>query len=347
MSATIGSKKMKFAVFGRGFEDTRNDSGSGFVESTDNYSLGAVHAVIDETNEFVWFSTLVGVKKRKLSDMSAVTQTVYTGNDQTFVGKPYNVASNIGVLIAGANKFFLFDMTDDTIIQSGTQNNLSGFLNRSADCQLIGDNIYLISTAPQADDVYLAKFNITDGTSSCSIITSNVADSGFMNDSSFYCASIPVWFSDHKTIYAKNLNGSTKWSLTASEGGSSGFPNIGQAGFCGHGKFYLPTYMNSAWRIGEFSANHTPNVITPRPIRTFGKFSSRPDFMWGYNEKMGVAFNSGKTDVVFLTSIGLFRTDFNDVEKLSDSMLVPLAINDNLVVARNTIMTMIYVFHYR
>ena len=52
MSANITN--MKFSVFGRGYEDTRSDSGDGAVEDFNRYAMGASSAVFDSTGQYLW-----------------------------------------------------------------------------------------------------------------------------------------------------------------------------------------------------------------------------------------------------------------------------------------------------
>ena len=348
MSANIGTKKLKFAVFGRGFDDTRNNSGEGFVETVDNYALSVRHGAIDETGDYIWFSHPSGLYKCNLEDMSGITQSVYTGSVQTFVGKPSNVVNNYGILLIGDDTFKIFDLTDDTIIQTGTGSGFTDFLNTSSDVILVGDRIYIVKLSPQRADITIAWFDISDGSCSCYVLIYSHSCGGFTDNSSALVTYIPQWFSDYRVVKSLNFSGGSKWELMASESGGGGFPYVDVLGFGGNGKIYFPTYLNSKWRMGEYSAGTAPSIDgTPHPIRTFGKFDSYPDFYWKTNQRYGIAFSEEKKDVAFLTNLGLFRSDFNDIEKLTDEFLIPIAMNEKVIVATSWVYDYIYKFTYR
>lgn len=347
MSANIGTNKLKFSVFGKGFDDTRNDSGDGYAETVDNYAISEMTGAIDQTGEFVWFARS-GLVKKRVDDMTTVAQSVYNGSTSSFVGKPCNVDNNYGFFMNEDNEFKIFDLTDGTIIQSGTQTNLYYICSRTCDIILVGTKIYLITLSPQRWDQYIAWFDITDGTSSCTFFDGQVAISGFADESTILVQNIPQWFSDSKGLSAYNLSHVRKWLLWADIQGGGGFPNCEYKGFGANGKMYLPVKTYGKWRMGVFSASHAPSINgTPHPISTFGEFASQPDFYWRNNQRYGLAFTDGKKDVAFLTNLGLYWSDFKDVIKITSDEEIPIAMNDKVIFTTNYVYGRIRKFTYR
>lgn len=349
MSANIGVNKLKFSVFGKGFDDTRNDSGDGYAETVDNYALGVHSGAIDNTGEFVWFGVSGGLLKRRVDDMSNVSQSVYTSWGDTMVFHPLNVANNYGLVTTTNDEFVIFDLTDDTIIQSGTQANLSLLNYKSCDCILVGSKIYVVNYATEQKwDIILGWFDVSDGSSYCDYFEGQKACGGFMDNSSIMIEYVPTWFSDYKQLFSYGFNGVRKWEIMATEGGGDGFPNVVYTGFSGNGKLYLPTKIGGKWRMGEYSSSHAPSINgTPHPLRVFGQFDSKPSFLWKWNQRFGCTFSDERHDVAFLTNIGLFWSDMKDVIKLTTDQEIPLAMNDKVLLTTDYAYGHVRKFTYR
>ena len=54
MSLIIREGKMCFSVFGRGYDDTRSDSGDGAVEEYDRFAMGICSGCFDSTGQYLW-----------------------------------------------------------------------------------------------------------------------------------------------------------------------------------------------------------------------------------------------------------------------------------------------------
>ena len=349
MSATIKEGKMCFSVFGRGYEDTRTDSGAGVEEEVDRHWLLNGGMVLDSTGQYLWIAKDGDVNNRMilkydLESFTDVGQTVVTAKDSYRIFHPSNVPNNYGVIISGS-AWYVIDLTDDTLICSGADNLWFGYW---YDCILVDDKIYAISLQNGRVNTNLVTIDLTNQTATKSVITTNRSTVCFASDSSIYSYFPIQWFTDYKKVYLTDLSGNQIWEETASQAGSGGFPYVAQCGFGGNGKIYLPTKIYGAWRLGEYSVSSAPDITTPKPKRFFGKFKSEPSLEINGKPRRGIAYNDGRTRVAFTTDIGVYVTDLEEVELLTeDTNVLVSCMNDTHVVCTSATGQYIYVFKYR
>lgn len=352
MSAIIREGKMSFSVFGRGYEDTRVSSGEGIESEEDRYAILTSGAVLDSTGQYLWIAKDGDSSNRKLvkydlETFTDVGQTIITANDSYMLCHPTNVANNYGVAISGAYDWYVFDLTDDTIICSGNTPNVGIFGHTCLDCILKDDKIYILGLVNGRANINEIVIDITNQTANKSIIISGRSSVCYTDDSHIFNNYPPEWFYQRKSIYLSDLSGNTVWTQTASESGSSGYPNVGLYGFGGNGKLYLPTKIYGAWRIGEYNTNTIPDLVTPKPKRFFGKFENMPSIETRFPRK-GVAYNDGRTKCAFTTESGTYVTDLEEVELLTEEEgIIVYCMNDTHVVCTNATYQRLYVFKYR
>lgn len=346
MSALIKAGKMNFSVFGHGFEDTRADSGDGLPDEHDEYAIGVVGAAFDTTGQYLWLASNGYGLSQKLykydfETFTDVGQTIITAQTTVNLIHPTNVETNICFCSAGSD-WWVFDLYDDTIYASGNSFDVGNRLSIGSapyDCILVDDKLYIIRDVTSNVDVWLWTVDITNqSVSYVQLGYSRYATCGFIDNSSFYLFYAPTWWTDHKWIGAWKFNGDGIWGVQASEGGGDGFPYIDQAGFAVNGKLYLPTKVYSSWRLGEYNGRSTPNVEAPHPKNIMGKFSDH------FGIIQYARSGTGNKAAFTTSNQGMYLTDFNDVIKLSDDTLYPLAMNDHYVVARPYTAHYIYIF---
>lgn len=329
MSVTINTGELKFSVFGKGFENTRNDSGSGSPDP-DYHNIGGVSlACIDQTNTYVWLTDEGNwLYKIKIDTWEFQSHSIPVGS----IYHPCNVENNYGVRYSN-NRVVVFDLTSGEIIKdiSGS----FGYVSGVCDCILVDDDIYLIQCAPQNGDRAIIHISLQNDTVSTSGTIWNNCVCGFADSNTIFGFWQRVWFSDNTRAYGYNLSGGVQWQANEDYGQQIRFSTTLQ-GLCGNGYLYLPTPKGDKYTLGVYDANSAPDFVTPYPIKTIGIFDSNPSLQWQYTT-VNYCYNQGKTKAVFATSIGTFYTDFSkEVRKLNDnpSDMRPLAMNDRLVVSR-------------
>lgn len=348
MSANITS--MKFSVFGRGYEDERVDSGEGIEGEMDRHFLLNGGAVIDSTSTYLWIVKAGDVNNRlilkyDLATFTDVGQTIITAKESYGIYHPTNVANNLGIVLGLDSKsFYVFDLTDDTVYASGTFT--GSYPQGCYDSILVDDKIYIIDLKAGRTNTILFTIDLTNQTASGSIIITGRTSNCFVDDSHIYGNYPPEWFTQYKSLYLSDLAGNTAWSETATAGGGGGFPNIETNGLGGNGKIYLPTKIYGAWRMGEYNADTAPDVVTPKPKRVFGKFKSQIGFDTSIGRR-GIAYNDGRTRMAFTTNLGVFVTDLEEVELLTDELITVYCMNDEWVIGANSTYQYLYTFKYR
>lgn len=350
MSLTIDKKKLKFSVFGNGFEDDRADSGEGNVEDYDRFSVTPYSMAIDNTETYYWYF-YGGLHKFQLSDHTEVAHTVpdtsaYSGYSSLI--HPYNVDNNYGVLLmldSGSTvNVTVFDLTDDSIILQTTYSD-NFVISSSETAILVGTDIYITNRPLAARAGFrFIHIDLDAGTASLYRDYGNENTGGFIDSDTIYTYYVPQWFSDYKSANGRSFAMGYQWSVRASAAGGSGYPyaNYDRA-MCANGQIYCPTYKNGAWRMGVYSGV-SPNFNTPKPIRVFGKFKQFPKIR-------GWCFNLEATKAAFMTDIGLFVTDFKDIELVSTALLFndynsfcPMEMSDNYLLATDIYQGKFYVF---
>lgn len=337
MSANIAIGKMKFSVFGHGYDDTRADSGEGAIEEKTEIPFGAKTACIDSTGQFAWLANQGGVKKYDLTDLSEVTQNILTDGIETGIYHPTNASNNYGIAFQD-NKVFVFDLTSDTIVISGA---VSYQLNAPCDCLIDGNTVYLCTLGQGRTNNKTYTLDITT-----LAMTENSFNDlgvcGFANKNLLMAYYVPEWFYMYKRNYAIDRAGNTVWYVQALTAGGSGFPNCNQVGFASKGRMYRPSFVYGAWRMGEYSSDGG-DFETPKPIKTFGRFPSQPT-LYTNNYPYAVAHNIGHTKVAFATDIGVYKSDYTDLNLMDTDINYPVALDDNTLLARDLQTTKTYVY---
>lgn len=342
MSANIIINKIKFSVFGRGYDDDRGNSGTGEIIKVNNLRFNAISGAFDDTGNYCWIMNAstydsylsYGVHKLDVSnDWAEVSQSIIPENVEVIVCHPSNVVNNIGLVFANngnGSDVILFDLTDDTVINSGTYEEMPVVLQDKGpyEVQMVGDYIYVMN---KNNGVLYALYT-TD--MSISKYTTGDALRGFINNSTIYAYHGITWFSDYLRLYKLGMDLSQIWEIMAPTSGSDGFPNVEIDGFAGNGYIYLPAKVNGKWRIGQFKTNSSTDFVTPRPARTFGDFEDRPVLY------RSVMFSDGKTRATLFTNLGVYVTDFDSVVYVcpnSDFHLyghgTPICMNEKYILA--------------
>lgn len=336
MSASIDIGKMKFSVFGRGYDDDRLDSGNGDVIVVDKIPFLANFGAIDETGQYAWLANGSDVKKYDLTDLSEVSQTILS-NVGTSLYHPCNVANNYGVAFQGST-CTIFDLTDDTVIISGTVTYPDVFV---SDVYLDGTKIYFATTAQGRSTNYVYSLDISD-LSMTRITISNSGIGGFANADSLYGYTPPEWYYQPAYIFGLNKSGSTLWSVTSAGQGTSAFPNISMVGYARNGRIYLPTYKYSSWRLGAYPFRAT-DFETPKPIAVIGKFPEAPG-LYSAQTQYSVVHSIGKKKTSFGTDQGVYWTDYKDLVLLNSEISFPVAMDDNTILCKASEESYTYVY---
>lgn len=348
MSATIREGKMSFSVSGFGFDDVRADSGEGAVQDVNKYAMGASMAVIDETGQYAWINChgnghAQGLLKYDLADdFNELTHSIpTTANALNGLFHAQNVANNLGLAIQGSD-WWVFDLTDETIVASGTDASLPTYINwidAPYDCVLDGTVFKISMVRDGQKAIFATTFDYSNGTVTNTQIGINRSSGAFVNKDLVYMNYPVEWFTQNRYIETKYTDGTPFWDDLAPEGGSLGFPNVSMNGFGKKGRLYCPTFVYSAWRMGEYNGLRVPDFNTPKPIKVFGKFEDRPNIL-------RFASSPDQKRVAFTTNIGLFMTDFEEVERITENSEKVLALSDEYLIA-DTNGFFINVYKYR
>lgn len=337
MSANIAIGKMKFSLFGHGYDDDRLDSGEGAIEERSEIPFGALTACIDSTGQFAWLANNSGVKKYDLTDLSEVTQSILTDGIATGVYHPTNSANNYGIAFQN-NTVTIFDLTNNSIVRSG---GASYSFTGSCDCIIDGNIVYFCTLGQGRTNNRVYSLDITSLVMTESSFN-DLGVCGFADKSHIMAYYIPEWYYQKKRNYCIDRTGATVWYVEALTAGGSGFPNCNQVGFASKGKMYRPSYVYGAWRMGVYSMSGG-DFETPKPIKTFGRFPSQPT-LYTNNHPYSVAHNTGRTKVAFASDIGVYKSDYNDLNLMDTSINYPVALDDNTLLCRdlNTTKTFVY-----
>lgn len=336
MSATISPNKLKFSIFGNGFDDTRKDSGYGNI----NYSkwiAGSVDtACIDQSETFYWLSCPYDAEhliKGRIDNQEHETITTIPTNTLTKLFHPSNIANNYGVAVQnfGENAdVYIFDLTTDQIYKHFTAG--IGGLDDTLDCIMVGDKIYLARVGnPNLDILCIDTDNETV------YYTSNVSVYGgsgvcFVDNNTFYGVQSAIWFTDYERRFGYGLDGSVQWEVQAPVQGGDGFPRCKGGALGGNGYIYVPVKIDNNWKYGKFNGNTGGDFYTPDPISTFGDFGDTdPSY-----SNMYISYNNGRTWVSFDNNdLGLMATNYDTVLTLASGKWGSLATSDHFVIAHS------------
>ena len=332
MSANLIAHKIDFSVFGRGYDDARGNSGNGSKKAVTNLGwLWTTCAVFDETGQYCWVRTDASGNQALRKYRTDTWDSVDAGNISTgysYIIHPCNVANNLGYAWNDSSSV-LFDLTTNEIIVS-SENHIP-YASGRFECVLVDGKIR-VTTMGQSratNHIYIIDtedLSITD-------VTYTGGCCGYVNDSGIYCYYEPMWFSDHGWRSKKNaVSGADVWFVSSQGSGSGAFANSAWQGLTGHGNIYLPSYIGGKWVMGAYNASSTPDFETPTPSRTFGEFSTHPGFRGQYYS----AYTDGKELAAWTTDIGLFVTDFENLDLIdSRSSIQVLAMTEDMLFCNN------------
>ena len=340
--ATINTKKLKFTVYGRGYDDERGNSGDGVKDPTILNFLSAF-AEFDITGRYCWVSQRDGYIKKYNTATWLEEEIPEELSFCYYINQPKNSDDNIAFTIPfTGTEGYLIDLTTGEILDTITVS--SNFSRVSQDCVKVDDSTWRFCTLGQdraANEVYTLdlenlSMSITDvhGTGIC----------GWIDSDTMYSRYVPEWFSDYKSVSGINASGTTEWWARANRAGSSGYSNIdGQMrGIPTNGKIYVPSYVNGVWALGEYNGSVAPDFNTPSPARVFGEFPSRPTIL---PQDFFIAFTTDKSFAVFDTDVGLYYTDFQELNKLDNTAgYKPLATTHDMVIGTTSQYTKIFEF---
>ena len=334
MSATIDVGKLKFTIFGKGYDDDRGNSGTGVKEGAVlNYA--ASMAEIDATGRYIW---LVGdFVTNEMQKVDTYTWTAVSTGDvphYKYINHPKNVANNYGLVIdqyGGSNMGCLFDLTTNEIFNSGEIN--PNYQVGDEDCILVDDKIKLATLAQGRTTNRIRTLDIDTFDMS---VTAEFGRAlvGFTDNTHVFGYYPKEWFYQDSNISMLTTSGGWVWDIQ-----QSSFDNIVVNGFTRDGKIYLPSHINGKWVLGEYPQTPAPDVNTPSPTRYFGDFGGYPNALYS---GIQIVYNTDRSIALMCTSnIGAFITDFQDIYKISNTNeLMALAVNDEMaVVASNSART--------
>lgn len=337
MSGTIDIFKLKFSVFGHGFEDARADSGDGSVVINEKIPFLSEYGAIDSTGQFVWLASSDGIRKYDLETLEEVSQSSVPRNTNSRLYHPNNVANNYGLIWQGTD-FYLIDLTSDAVIKSGTVNVSFSY----ADCIYVNNEFRFVELGQGRTQNYIHIIQYSD----LSVVTHafdnwQTGSLGWVSDDKIQAYFVPEWFYIKRQMKGVDIDGVTQWYVEAQTAGAGGFPNINsEGGFGANGYMWIPCYKYGKWRMGAFPWSGADDFETPKPVKVFGTFPSVPSFI-PYS-KYAVAHNTGRTKVAFATNLGVYLGDYHELYKVTDVIIFPVALHDNTVVCTDGTDTYIF-----
>lgn len=325
-------ENLSFTIFGHGHDSTRNDSGDGMT----TFLYSCDYAAFDNTGRYLWVVTKSGEREdQKIRKLDTTTWEevphafenvdVHTESTSGFLVGIENTNSNLGVLVIGASRIVVFDLTTDEIY-----NDISGNLYRidsdyAPRATLVGDVIRIIGASVDQSK-YRAPFatiNLTNNTYAMNDQSGGWTISGFYNDTDITFANRN--YGDRKALWGAVINAGA--SVTQLWGDFSIYnEDITLESFASNNNLYFPTKINGIWRFGKYPI--PPDLDTPSPIGSIGidanTIVSPP------------VYTRGRTWASFLMSDNsLAVTDFTNYGILytGDSpSLIPMAMGDDLIV---------------
>lgn len=330
MSAIIEVGKLKFSVFGKGYNDDRGNSGSGIKEG-EVLNYVSRYAEIDATGRYLWLSGDFGIKKIDTFTWTEVS-TGDVPNWMHYLNHPKNISNNYGFVCDSSSSQetvgYIFDLTTNEIISSGemTYRPASGALE---DCILVDDTLVFATLVQGRASNYIKTLAIDDFamTQSSGVGRSFV---GFTDDTHIFCYYPKEWFYQDNNISLVTTSGSWVWDIQRNY-----FNYIAQQGFTRNGKIYLPSNVNGTWVLGEYPQTPAPDVDTPSPSKLCGRFDGFPNavFEGGLNIKYSTTRDIG---LICTSDVGIYVTDFDDVYKISNANAYKaLAVNDEMAIVCN------------
>lgn len=328
MSANITD--MKFSVFGRGYDDVRADSGDGAIEDYNRYAMGICSGCFDSTGQYLWLGCYgnghaAGLLKYDMDDdFTEVAHSVPTSSVATVVLHASNDSNNLGLALQGSN-WWVFDLTDDTVVASGSDANIANYIDWARtpfDVVLRDTTFYICQPRRTRGIKYIMTLDYDSGAFSASQLSGFQRSGGsFINDSLVYLFYPAEWNWSNDYISGVSTGASEIWGYQT----TGVFNNVQLMGFGRKGRLYVPSFVYGSWRLGEYNGTRVPDFETPKPIKLIGKFASKPtiaDFQFSHEQKH-VGIN---------TDIGTFVSNFEDTEKIIDAGRSVFAVNDKYLV---------------
>lgn len=331
MSGTIDIFKLKFSVFGHGFEDTRADSGDGAKARADKINYSAEYAAIDSTGQYLWLAGAAGIKKYDLldEDLAEVPQTAVPDGTTTILMHPSNVSNNYGIAFQGTT-CTIFDLTNDGVVISGTV--LYTLTQMKYDCVLNGGEVQIATLQQGRANNKIYTLDTSDLTmTEASLLQKGV--NGFVDASKISAYQVPRYGDEYIFIYGINIDGTTEWSYQAPSPGGSAMPNYIEVGWGAGGLMWNPCKKYGKWRMGGFRWTASTAFATPMPYKVFGTFTERPTML--LNQKIYYAHSTGREKIAFSTGQGVYVGDYHDLKKVTDDSNYVLATEGTTVVALN------------
>lgn len=340
MSASIDIFKLKFSVFGHGFDDTRADSGDGHVTIADKINYSAEYACIDDTGQYLWLSSSSGIKKYDLNEdaLPEVVQTAVPDGTGTILIHPSNVANNYGIAFQGTT-CTIFDLTSDTVIKTGT---VSYTLTQMLyDCIFDGTNFQITSLQQGRSNNYLYTLALSDLAMTYLMLSAKGVN-GFVEPTKLSAYRVPRYGDEYIFIYGQRLDGTTDWTYQAPSAGGSAMPNYIEVGFGADGLMWNPCYKYGKWRMGGFKWSGATDFALPKPYKVFGTFPARPVML--LSQKVHYAHSTGREKVAFSTDQGIYFGDYHEMIKVTDDPSYAIACDNDTVVALNPNDNYTYIF---
>lgn len=327
MSGSIDIFKLKFSVFGHGFEDTRANSGDGSVMNSGKIPFLADYGAIDNTGQFVWLASSDGLRKYDLETLEEVSQSSVPRDTNSRIYHPSNVANNYGLIWQGTD-FYLIDLTSDAIIKSGTVNVSFSY----ADVLYVNGEFRFCELGQGRTQNYIHILKYSDlSLTTYAFDNWQTGSLGWVSDTEIQAYFVPEWFYIKRQIKGVDINGVTQWYVEAQTAGASGFPNLNtEGGWGANGYMWIPCYKYGKWRMGAFAWSASDDFATPKPVKVFGSFPSRPWFI--PHSRYAVVHNTGRTKTAFVTDLGVYLGDYHELIKITDDVYFPIALEDTTVI---------------
>lgn len=275
MSATINSGKLKFSVFGNGFDQVRNDSGDGFGMTSFAYACD--YCAFDVNSRYCWIVTKSGdMADRKIRKLDTTTwQEVHHAFENVDVSTQYqlglltyieNDTSNLGVLVTDTKGIVVFDLTTDEIIcELGgslweiNQNYYPHSTHKDGIIRIVGTTMN-----ESYHDAPYATIDIPNETYAKNEQAGGYTISGFYNDTDITFANRS--YGDRKFLWGGRINSGA--GLSQLWGNPNYYPNVTLDSFASNDYLYFPTHVGETWQFGKYPI--PPDIQTPSPIEYMG-----------------------------------------------------------------------------
>ena len=354
MSATIDINKSKFVIFGAGHDYTLADSGIGEKDPLILY-FGAYTAIFDRTDRYCWISTSSyniqqGIHVLDMKNgWEEVEQDIIPTGITCLLLHPINVSNNIGIAILSNSEVYVFDLTEGTIIKSGTiPGQLYVDVAMSSECYMFGDKIYFINATNinyhQLYTLDLDDFSLT--------YSNNNEVVGFIDDDSIYTFHGLTWYADYYHAYSYDYALSNiQWEVMGAVPGSASFDDVYMpSNFTANGYIYAFTKAGTdKWKLGKYNASSAPDFITPSPQKLFGEFDIAVPTIW----RNVIFSNTKRYAAFFILNLGLFYTDFENVYKLDEpssftyGQVFPLGMDEHYILIADGAYSYLKIYQYR